>query len=296
MDFLSFFYNRLRINESGRYHPDFPWISLCGREHNFVHCDDTPLAFTQLMSRAQLTSLFEKKRAVSGDRSTYRSSSANESRSGSSNARDSDTQTSNCGSDGPPSPSHTTDTSIISDSSSSSPSEMDKSASANADWWLVCNHAAPFLVARFEPASLCMARTSGRVYHAFGGFETLDARASRRQSATGNASECERSGSRARRRRRGSGALGARAGAERALPLGRCQRRRRRGRRRWARARRDGHRRGDARDARRARPAYTLPLARPPARTQQPALAAARCQRPELRNRPHELITNILTC
>ena len=63
---------------------------------------------------------------------------------------------------------------------------MDKSASANADWWLVCNHAAPFLVARFEPASLCMARTSGRVYHAFGGFETLDARASRRPSATGN--------------------------------------------------------------------------------------------------------------
>ena len=63
---------------------------------------------------------------------------------------------------------------------------MDKSASANADWWLVCNHAAPFLVARFEPASLCMARTSGRVYHAFGGFETLDARASHRLSATGS--------------------------------------------------------------------------------------------------------------
>lgn len=70
----------------------------------------------------------------------------------------------------------------------------DAAAAAAADWWLVCNNAAPFLVARFDPGALCMARATGRVYHSFDGFETLataaDARASRtskRVSASGEA-------------------------------------------------------------------------------------------------------------
>ncbi|KAL1022722.1 hypothetical protein UPYG_G00031490 [Umbra pygmaea] len=48
-DFLSFFFTRLRRNESGRYQEHFPFLSLCGRERNFLRCDDRPLVFTHLM-------------------------------------------------------------------------------------------------------------------------------------------------------------------------------------------------------------------------------------------------------
>ncbi|CAB1324002.1 unnamed protein product [Coregonus sp. 'balchen'] len=38
--FLVFFFTRLRRNESGRYQDHFPFLSLCGRERNFLRCDD----------------------------------------------------------------------------------------------------------------------------------------------------------------------------------------------------------------------------------------------------------------
>ncbi|XP_008282286.1 UPF0598 protein C8orf82 homolog [Stegastes partitus] len=47
--FLVFFFNRLRFNQSGRYEEDFPFLSLCGRERNFVRCDDRPVVFTHLL-------------------------------------------------------------------------------------------------------------------------------------------------------------------------------------------------------------------------------------------------------
>ncbi|XP_059197035.1 UPF0598 protein C8orf82 homolog [Centropristis striata] len=47
--FLVFFFTRLRSNQSGRYEEDFPFLSLCGRERNFVRCDDRPLVFTHLL-------------------------------------------------------------------------------------------------------------------------------------------------------------------------------------------------------------------------------------------------------
>ncbi|XP_051827212.1 UPF0598 protein C8orf82 homolog isoform X2 [Antechinus flavipes] len=47
--FLVFFFTRLRKNQSGRYEDAFPFISLCGREHNFVRCDDLPVVFTHLL-------------------------------------------------------------------------------------------------------------------------------------------------------------------------------------------------------------------------------------------------------
>ena len=45
--FLTFFFQRLRINETGRY-PEFPYLSPCGRETNFVRCDDLPVVLTSL--------------------------------------------------------------------------------------------------------------------------------------------------------------------------------------------------------------------------------------------------------
>ncbi|KAK2835009.1 hypothetical protein Q5P01_015493 [Channa striata] len=48
-DFLVFFFTRLRSNQSGRYEEDFPFLSLCGRERNFLRCDDRPVVFTHLL-------------------------------------------------------------------------------------------------------------------------------------------------------------------------------------------------------------------------------------------------------
>ncbi|XP_070817266.1 UPF0598 protein C8orf82 homolog [Chaetodon trifascialis] len=47
--FLVFFFSRLRSNQSGRYEEDFPYLSLCGRERNFLRCDDRPVVFTHLL-------------------------------------------------------------------------------------------------------------------------------------------------------------------------------------------------------------------------------------------------------
>jgi len=47
--FLKFFFTQLKTNKTGRYTDDFPYVSHCGREHNFVRCDDLPIVFTELL-------------------------------------------------------------------------------------------------------------------------------------------------------------------------------------------------------------------------------------------------------
>ena len=47
--FLEFFFKRLRYNKSESY-PEFPYVSLCGREMNYVRCDDLPIVFTHFVS------------------------------------------------------------------------------------------------------------------------------------------------------------------------------------------------------------------------------------------------------
>lgn len=47
--FLRFFFNRLKINDLKRYQEDFPYLSPCGRERNFIRCDDTPIVFTHIL-------------------------------------------------------------------------------------------------------------------------------------------------------------------------------------------------------------------------------------------------------
>uniref|UniRef100_A0A8C5WHS7 Chromosome 8 open reading frame 82 n=1 Tax=Leptobrachium leishanense TaxID=445787 RepID=A0A8C5WHS7_9ANUR len=47
--FLVFFFKHLRRNETGRYQDDFPYVSLCGHERNFIRCDDRPIVFTHLL-------------------------------------------------------------------------------------------------------------------------------------------------------------------------------------------------------------------------------------------------------
>lgn len=47
--FLEFFFKRLKINDTQRYRDDFPYISPCGRERNFIRCDDVPIVFTHIL-------------------------------------------------------------------------------------------------------------------------------------------------------------------------------------------------------------------------------------------------------
>ncbi|KAF7992993.1 hypothetical protein HCN44_005774 [Aphidius gifuensis] len=48
--FLNFFFKRLKINDSNRYTKDFPYLSLCGKERNFIRCDDLPIVFTHVIN------------------------------------------------------------------------------------------------------------------------------------------------------------------------------------------------------------------------------------------------------
>ncbi|XP_053681194.1 UPF0598 protein CG30010 [Anopheles nili] len=46
--FLQFFFKRLKLNDTDRYREEFPFLSICGRERNFIRCDDLPIVFTHI--------------------------------------------------------------------------------------------------------------------------------------------------------------------------------------------------------------------------------------------------------
>lgn len=46
---MIFFFKRLRLNEGDRYSNEFPYLSPCGRERNYIRCDDKPVVYTHLM-------------------------------------------------------------------------------------------------------------------------------------------------------------------------------------------------------------------------------------------------------
>ncbi|NXC23186.1 CH082 protein, partial [Corythaeola cristata] len=50
--FLTFFFKQLEPNRSGRYEAEFPFLSPCGRERNFLRCEDRPVVFTELLPGA----------------------------------------------------------------------------------------------------------------------------------------------------------------------------------------------------------------------------------------------------
>ncbi|KAK6178567.1 hypothetical protein SNE40_013328 [Patella caerulea] len=47
--FLQFFFKRLKMNTTGRYEEEFPYFSPCGRERNYIHCDDKPIVYTHIL-------------------------------------------------------------------------------------------------------------------------------------------------------------------------------------------------------------------------------------------------------
>ncbi|XP_041968427.1 UPF0598 protein CG30010 [Aricia agestis] len=48
--FLEFFFKRIRLNKTDRY-KEFPFISLCGRERNYIKCDDVPIVYTHIVTK-----------------------------------------------------------------------------------------------------------------------------------------------------------------------------------------------------------------------------------------------------
>uniref|UniRef100_A0A915HSQ0 Uncharacterized protein n=1 Tax=Romanomermis culicivorax TaxID=13658 RepID=A0A915HSQ0_ROMCU len=47
--FLTFFFKHLRKNDTLRYSIEFPYISLCGCERNFLRCEDVPVVYTKIV-------------------------------------------------------------------------------------------------------------------------------------------------------------------------------------------------------------------------------------------------------
>ncbi|XP_022901798.1 UPF0598 protein CG30010 [Onthophagus taurus] len=48
--FLRFFFNQMLLNKTDRY-KEFPYLSMCGKERNYVRCDDFPFVFTHVMKK-----------------------------------------------------------------------------------------------------------------------------------------------------------------------------------------------------------------------------------------------------
>ena len=51
--FLEFFFKRVKFNRTGRYESEFPYVSPCGREMNYVRCDDLPVVFSHLLDSSR---------------------------------------------------------------------------------------------------------------------------------------------------------------------------------------------------------------------------------------------------
>eukprot|EP00794_Sanderia_malayensis_P015085 gene15085-16641_t len=51
--FLAFFFKRLKVNNTGIYSRDFPFISPCGKEQNFVRCEDRPIVFSHILENPE---------------------------------------------------------------------------------------------------------------------------------------------------------------------------------------------------------------------------------------------------
>ena len=46
---MAFFFRRLKLNKTGVYENDFPYISPCGKELNYIRCEDRPIVFSHII-------------------------------------------------------------------------------------------------------------------------------------------------------------------------------------------------------------------------------------------------------
>ena len=151
--FLEFFFKRVKLNQSGRYEADFPFISPCGREINFIRCDDLPVVFTHLL---------DQNGQVIQDIGKQGNSEVTVSKL--QPIKPSSEATSKIQTQQKPSSSRESLESQAFDSSAlMSPSSYTE--------WLSYGGAGELLTVPFQPSKLCMLPGGGRVYHA--GLERL---------------------------------------------------------------------------------------------------------------------------
>lgn len=58
--FLQFFFKRLKFNTTDRYRNEFPYLSVCGIERNYVRCDDLPIVFTEVLNGGKYLKLLNE--------------------------------------------------------------------------------------------------------------------------------------------------------------------------------------------------------------------------------------------
>lgn len=51
--FLNFFFRRVQPNSTDRYR-EFPWLSICMGEYNYLRVNDTPIVFTELLTKGTI--------------------------------------------------------------------------------------------------------------------------------------------------------------------------------------------------------------------------------------------------
>ena len=57
----------MRKNETGRYEKEFPYLSPCGRELNYIRCDDVPFVYTHVIPDSENDDQFRFCYAHAGD-------------------------------------------------------------------------------------------------------------------------------------------------------------------------------------------------------------------------------------
>ena len=161
----------MKVNTSGRYETEFPYLSPCGRETNYIRCDDLPVVFSQLLdSQGQVVqdiASFGSSPPVHNDPDHDGSLPPNK-------TIDSVRQLSTGGGGGGYSEASTATTeelkpltdpksAVISSSSESvlSPVHLPPSTPLRLAYGGTLSLTVPF-----QPTSLCMLPASGRVYHA----------------------------------------------------------------------------------------------------------------------------------
>ena len=61
-EFLTFFFKRVKLNNSERYQEHFPFVSPCGIELNFIRCEDLPVVFTHLINMNTMDTIAVEKK------------------------------------------------------------------------------------------------------------------------------------------------------------------------------------------------------------------------------------------
>lgn len=57
--FLQFFFNQLRWNNTDRY-TEFPYLSICEGERNYIRCDDLPFVFSHVFTKTRRDGIKEE--------------------------------------------------------------------------------------------------------------------------------------------------------------------------------------------------------------------------------------------